>query len=112
MIDQNSTPEEIEAFKIELTAAAETIDRRARELILARAATEGWSDSQAQWLDRLSKQPLFQAIADGTPIDEAMERAYGEARRVLTAGYFDNVLNEGENRYTAFLTVIDLEKQL
>jgi hypothetical protein len=112
MIDQNSTAEEIDAYKAEVTSAAETLDAKTRENILARAAAEGWSASQARWLDIIAKQPLFQAVVDGTPVVEALEQAYGEARRTLTVGYFNNALDEGKDRYTAFLTVIDLEKQL
>lgn len=112
MIDQNSTPEEIEAYKAELTSAAEQLEATTREHILARAAAEGWSPSQATWLDIIAKQPLLQAVADGTPLLTALEQAYADARRTLTTGYFNNALDEGKNRYTAFLTVIDLEKQL
>lgn len=112
MIDQNSTPAEIEAYKTELMSAVEKLDANSREHILARAVAEGWSPSQAKWLDVIAKQPLFQAVADGTPVLEALEQAYGEARRTLTTGYFNNALDEGKSRFTAFLTVIDLEKQL
>ncbi len=112
MIDQNSTNEEIEAYKAELTSAAENLEVTAREAILTRAKAEGWSESQMKWLDVIAKEPLFHAVLDGTPFGEALENAYGIARRTLTTGYFDNALKEGKDRYTAFLTVIDLEKQL
>lgn len=112
MIDQNSTPEEIEAYEAELTSVVEKQAPSARRHILARALAEGWAPSQAKWLDAIAKQPLFEAVADGVPILEALEQAYGEARRTLTAGYFDSALDKGKNRFAAFLTVIDLEKQL
>lgn len=116
MIDENSTPEEIAAWKAkveeEAAPAARALSETARAQILAMAEAEGWSDSQADWLDKLAKQPLFQMIADGVPGSEALEKAYAIARRKLTIGYFDHALDEGKNRYTAFLTVIDLEKQI
>lgn len=116
MIDENSTPEEIAAWKAQVEReagpAARELNETVREQILAMAAAEGWSESQADWLDKLAKQPLFQMVADGVPGSEALEKAYGLARRKLTVGYFDHALDEGKNRYTAFLTVIDLEKQI
>ncbi|MEN5084701.1 hypothetical protein ABE438_19630 [Bosea sp. TWI1241] len=116
MIDENSTPEEIAAYKAklerELDPVAKELDASSRKQILAAAKAEGWSDSQADWLDKLAKQPLFQAVADGVPGEEALQQAYGIARRKLAAGYFDNALDEGKNLYTAFLTVVDLEKQI
>lgn len=116
MIDENSTPEEIAAWKAqverEAAPAARELSETARAQILAHAAAEGWSESQADWLDKLAKEPLLQMVADGVPGSEALLQAYGIARRRLTVGYFDNALDEGKNRYTAFLTVIDLEKQV
>ena len=116
MINDKSSPEEIAAYKAELARdlppAAAELDASSRKKILERAEAEGWSKSQADWLDKLAKQPLFQAVADGVPGTEALEQAYAIARRKLAAGYFDNAIGEGKNRYTAFLTVIDLEKQV
>ncbi|MGO4741528.1 hypothetical protein AB4099_33795 [Bosea sp. 2KB_26] len=110
------TPAEMEKLKTklrtEIEPAAKELDDTSREQILARAEIEGWSKSQADWLNKLAKEPLFQAVADGVPGAEALEQAYQQAKRQLTVGYFDNALAEGKNRYTAFLTVIDLEKQI
>lgn len=96
----------------EIPPAAADLANAAQEKILARAEAEGWSASQAEWLVKLSLGPLFQAVADGMGGTEALEQAYGAARRQLAVGYFNNVLSEGKDRYTAFLTVIDLEKQI
>lgn len=96
----------------EITPAAIELAKASRGKILEHAAREGWSRSQADWLDKLAQEPLFQAVADGVPGSQALEQAYTTARRKLTVGYFDHALAEGKNRYTAFLTVIDLEKQL
>lgn len=116
MIDENSTPEQIAVYKAKLeqnlTPSAQQLDAVSREKILERAAAEGWTPAQADALDQLAKQPLFQAVADGVPGAEALEQAYKAARRELTIAYFDHALQSGKNRYTAFLTVIDLEKQL
>lgn len=115
MIDHSNTPRDSgdnEQAVSELVSAAEKLEGVTRERILERAKAEGWSDSQMMWIDAIAKEPLFQAVADGAPVGEALENAYGIARRTLTAGYFDNALKEGKDRYTAFLTVIDLEKQL
>ena len=116
MINEYSTREEIAAYKAELerdiAAPAHRLDVVSREKILERAATDGWTPAQADALDQLAKEPLFQAVADGVPGAEALEQAYKAARRELTVKYFDNALESGKNRYTAFLTVIDLEKQL
>lgn len=118
MANRSDTPNtaEMEQLKTKLRSAiepaAKELDDTSREQILARAEIEGWSKSQADWLNKLAKEPLFQAVADGLPGAEALEQAYQLAKRQLTVGYFDNALAEGKNRYTAFLTVIDLEKQI
>lgn len=116
MTDNTITLDQAAALKAKLeqeaAPAAHELDRISREKILGRASVEGWTPAQAEWLDRLAKQPLFQAIADGTPGTEALEQAYGVARRKLTTSYFEHALDSGKDHYTAFLTVIDLERQL
>ena len=49
---------------------------------------------------------------DADPPAASLDEAYKAARRVLTIGYFDNVLAQGKTRLVAFLTVVDLEKQV
>lgn len=116
MIDKNITVEEIATLKAKIeqesAPAAKDLDAISREKIFSRAAVEGWTPAQAEWLDRLAKQPLFQAVADGVPGNEALEQAYQIARRKLTTSYFEHALDTGKDRTTAFLTVIDLERQL
>ena len=75
----------------------------------ARAKREGWSDSQAEWIGRLGVAALDGA---SSPTPAAFERAYKAAGRRLSAGYFNHALDEGKSRLVAFLTVIDLEKQV
>ena len=75
----------------------------------ARAKREGWSDSQAEWIGRLGVAALDGATS---PAPEAIDRAYKAAGRRLSAGYFNHALDEGKTRLVAFLTVIDLEKQV
>lgn len=91
-----------------LVPAAETAaDLEAR--FAARAKREGWSDSQAEWIGRLGVAALGGGNA---PSAEAIDRAYKAAGRRLSAGYFDHAVDEGKSRLVAFLTVIDLEKQV
>ncbi|MCO5089501.1 hypothetical protein [Bosea sp. (in: a-proteobacteria)] len=116
MIDKNSTPEQIAAYKTDAMSrfipAVAHLDEASARLIRVRAEAEGWSASQAEWLDRLAKAPLIQAVVDGTPAPEALEQAYAQARRDLTIAYFDNALAEGKTLFAAFLTLIELERQL
>jgi hypothetical protein len=116
MINNDTMPEDLAALTAQLeretAPAARELDAVSREKILDRASVEGWTPAQADWLDRFAKQPLFQAIADGTPGMEALEQAYALARRRLTTSYFEHALDSGKDRTTAFLTVIDLERQL
>lgn len=101
-----------EKLEIEIPPAVADLADAARDKILERAAREGWSPSQAEWLYKLALEPLLQAVSDGKGGLEALEQAYAVARQKLSVGYFNNALNEGKNRYTAFLTVVDLEKQV
>lgn len=75
----------------------------------ARAKREGWSDSQAEWIGRLGVAALDGATS---PAPDMIERAYKAAGRRLSAGYFNHALDEGKSRLVAFLTVIDLERQV
>lgn len=116
MSDKNPTAEELAEAKSEvetkLAPEVEKLSALAHEKIIRRALSEGWSQSQAEWIDRLAQEPFIQAAIDGAPGVEALESAYDSARRQLTVGYFDHALEQGKNLYTAFLTIIDLEKQL
>ncbi|MDQ1080077.1 hypothetical protein [Pseudoroseomonas cervicalis] len=112
MTDPTEGPQGDTAKEARMAEALRKLDALSREQILARARLEGWSESQAGWLNVLAKEPLVQAVVDGTPPEQAIQDAYLQARRRLTVSYFENALNEGKNRITAFLTVIDLEKQL
>lgn len=96
----------------EIPPAVAELLQAADEQILARAKAEGWSVSQAEWIARLAHDPLIRAVADDRPGMEALEEAYGIARRKLAEGYFTHALAEGKSRYAAFLTVIDLERQV
>ncbi len=74
-----------------------------------RAKANGWSDSQAYWIGKLGAAVL-ETTTDRSPA--AFDVAYKEACRKLSVGYFENAINEGKSRLVAFLTVIDLEKQV
>lgn len=116
MNKESTSPESIAAstaqMTTELTEATRRLNDLSRERIMEIARLEGWSDSQAEWLDVLAKEKLFEDVLAGAPSEQALTDAYRLARRRLTLGYFENALNEGKNRITAFLTVIDLERQL
>jgi hypothetical protein len=116
MSNQNFTVKDLPALKArlaeEITPASIELDQASREAILKRAQAEGWPNEQAIWIDRLAKQPLFQAVANGVPGAEALDKAYGAALRELTGYYFDAAIEEGKNRIAAFLTVVNLEKAL
>lgn len=99
-------------IKAEFEPVADELDAVSRKYILGLASRDGWSESQAEWLDKLAKQPFFQAVADGVPGEDAIQIAYAEAKRQLSVGYFENALERGQDRYAAFLTVVDLEKQV
>lgn len=77
--------------------------------LATRAKASGWSDSQAQWIGRLGAEVL-----QGQPASSpaALEAAYKAAERQLSVGYFNNAVEQGKSRLVAFLTVIDLEKQV
>lgn len=88
--------------------AAETPS--AEEQLAARAQTDGWTPPQATALAKLGIAGMDgTSIAPGTP---AFDQAYRQGRRAVTVLYFDNALQSGKTRLVAFLTVIDLEKQL
>lgn len=77
--------------------------------LTARAKANGWSDSQATWIGRLGVEALGD---NASPTPEQVMEAYKTGERRLSVGYFNNALNEGKSRLVAFLTVIDLEKQV
>lgn len=72
-----------------------------------RARRDGWSESQAGWIGKLGAAAL---AAEGGV--KTLDEAYQQGRRGLSVGYFDNALSQGKTRLVAFLTVIDLEKQV
>lgn len=74
-----------------------------------RAKASGWSDSQASWIGKLGAA-VMETRTDRSPA--AFDAAYKEACRKLSVGYFENAISEGKSRLVAFLTVIDLEKQV
>ncbi len=88
-------------------AAAETAS--VEEQLVARAKADGWSDSQAGWIGKLGIAEKPDASASSKADVDA---AYSAGRQALTAAYFDNALANGKSRLVAFLTVIDLEKQV
>lgn len=116
MSENSMSPESMAARNAqgatELAEAAQRLNELSREKILEAAKLEGWSDSQAEWLDVLAKETLFDDVVAGKDTELALVDAYRLARRRLTLGYFENALAEGKNRITAFLTIIDLERQL
>lgn len=75
------------------------------EQLAARAAADGWSKSQAEWIGRLGARQSL----DSPP---SFDDAYRAGRLALSAGYFNDALNRGKSRLVAFLTVVDLEKQV
>jgi hypothetical protein len=96
----------------EVTSAAADLAEMGRDRILARARFEGWSIPQADWLARLALEPLFEAVANDVPGPDALDEAYRIACRKLAVAYFNNALNEGKDRRAAFLTVVDLHRQV
>lgn len=79
------------------------------ETLSRRAQADGWSASQAGWIGKLGAAAMAsEAKKPAATLDEA----YKAGRRDLTIGYFDNALAQGKTRLVAFLTVIDLEKQV
>ncbi|MGU3496944.1 hypothetical protein ACLBXM_23115 [Xanthobacteraceae bacterium A53D] len=74
-----------------------------------RALADGWSESQAGWIGKLGAAALKDTAS---PTPQQMDAAYGAARRRLTVGYYEDALNKKKSRLVAFLTVIDLEKQV
>jgi hypothetical protein len=96
----------------EVTPAAVELDEASREQILKRAVANGWPMEQAIWIDRLAKQPLFQAVADGVPGPEALDKAYQHALLELATYYFDAAIDQGKSRMAAFLTIVAMAKSL
>lgn len=96
----------------DILPAARRLEAVASDHFLAAAKAEGYSDEQAQNIDLLSRLPLLQGAVDGVPPSESLARAYRIGRQQLAQGYYENVLNKGKSHYTAFLTLIELEKQL
>ncbi len=77
--------------------------------LTARAKADGWSDSQAGWIGKLG----VAAMPDPSATSQAaLDAAYAAGRQALSVAYFDNALSKGKTRLVAFLTVIDLEKQV
>lgn len=81
-----------------------------QEKLVARAEADGWTASQAEWIAKLGMSAADASHAGRTTAD--FEEVYKLGRKALTVAYFDNALKEGKTRLVAFLTVIDLEKQL
>lgn len=113
--DQDLTP----AQKATLQRAMDELGPRLQELrnllhlnIVDRAEREGWSKSQAQWLDAFAEIPFLEAVLNNVPAAKALEQAYAQARRHLAEAYFDKALDDGKSRLVAFLTVVDLERQV
>lgn len=77
--------------------------------LVARAEADGWSASQANWIGKLgvARTPGASATSKAD-----VDAAYTAGRQALTVAYFDNALASGKSRQVAFLTVIDLEKQV
>ncbi|MCO5089500.1 hypothetical protein [Bosea sp. (in: a-proteobacteria)] len=72
-----------------------------------RAKADGWSQSQAGWIGKLGVAAAESGAGEG-----GFEAAYRAGRRALSIAYFDHALAEGKSRLVAFLTVVDLEKQV
>lgn len=100
LVDQDLVPE------------MEKLDAEAQSKFLSMAQAQGWSPSQADWIAKLAQQPFLQAVVDGTPGQKALQDSFAAACRRLSIGYYENAIAEGKNVYTAFLTVIDLERQV
>lgn len=79
------------------------------ETLSRRAQGDGWSASQAEWIGKIGAAAMAK---DASTPAATLDEAYKAARRILTIGYFDNVLAQGKSRLVAFLTVVDLEKQV
>lgn len=110
------TPEDLSNLASEVseavTPAVQNLAGAAEPLLQAQAEADGWSTPQAGWIVKLAMQPLMQSVANGTPGPEALDAAYHAARRRLTISYFEDAITRGKRPFEAFLTVIDLEKQV
>ena len=95
-----------------IAAATKRLSLAVREQLQKRALAEGWSPSQADAIWALALGPILQKVADGHPAVETMNAEYPKATKQLVTGYYKNAIVEGKNVYTAFLTVIDLARQL
>jgi hypothetical protein len=91
---------------------AADINAAARANILGRAQRDGWSAEQAEWLDRLSKQGFFDAVQAGVEAHAALDSAFDAARRELVGAYFDRGETAKGGRFTAFLILVELEREL
>jgi len=98
-------PEQPIVTMVQMVQADTSIEAKFAE----RAKASGWSDSQASWIGKLGAAAM-ENKTDRSPA--ALDAAYKEAGRKLSVGYFNNAMNEGKSRLVAFLTVIDLEKQV
>lgn len=116
MSNPNTPEAQIEAARKEISAdlapAIEKLEAVASEHFIAVAKQEGYSDDQAKNIDLLARLPLIQDAVDGVPAEESFVHAYQLGRRQLALSYYENVLNKGKGYFTAFLTLIELEKQL
>ena len=98
-------PEPPTASMVQMVQADTSIEAKFAE----RAKARGWSDSQASWIGKIGAANMENST-DRSPA--ALDAAFKEACRKLSVGYFENAINEGKSRLVAFLTVIDLEKQV
>lgn len=103
VLDMPPQPAGIELVQMQQSNAA------LQAQLTARAKASGWSESQADWVGRLAAEALGDTSA---PSPEQLDAAYKAGERLLSVGYFKNALSQGKSRLIAFLTVIDLEKQV
>lgn len=96
----------------EILPAIRELEEAASPQFIAAAKADGYSDEQAANVDLLARVPLIQGAVDGLPPAESIQNAYDVGRRELAMRYYENTLDNGKNHYTAFLTLIELEKQL
>lgn len=100
-------PQEYQTVAVVQLAQADAVSVQAK--LVQRAKADGWSPSQADWIGKIGLAALNGEL-NGS--EATFDTAYRDARRILAAGYFDNALQEGKSRLVAFLTVIDLERQV
>lgn len=95
-----------------LILRVQAVAQSLESLLAAKARQEGWSDSQAEWVGKLGAAEYAASGGQQRPSPELFEQLFKVGTRKLTIGYFNDALSRGKTRLVAFLTVLDLERQV